>query len=322
MLAAKNAANSVITKALSLKSHVLLNIDGTAGQTIQYLLGDLFHSNPVVIGSPVNVPYWVGDLYSDGTECTDDETGNPGYRCYFARHRFRRKVLIAGANDGMLHAFEAGRFRESGTDPATGRTLENEFNNGTGHELFAFIPRATLPTVKTQAAGHGAPVRRRREPGGGRRLHRCGARRNARLPASVAGGRSWSEPCAKAAVGYYALDVTQPDKLKMSDDLGAPIPDDNGASNWLPNCMTDYSAAACGPNPYPAPLWEWSDTTDDSHLAGFALPLALHDGRGPQRAVRSRHRLVDREHRPHPRLPLRRHALRGRSGGSGRRQPI
>ena len=45
-----------------------------------------------------------------------------------------------------------------------------------------------------------------------------------------------------------ALDVTQPDKLKMSDDLGAPIPDDGGSSNWLPNCMTDYSASACGPN--------------------------------------------------------------------------
>ena len=50
----------------------------------EYLLGDLFHSNPVVIGGPVNVSYWVGDLYGDGTECTEDETGNPGYRCYFA----------------------------------------------------------------------------------------------------------------------------------------------------------------------------------------------------------------------------------------------
>ena len=77
--------------------------------------------------------------------------------------------------------------------------------------------------------------------------------------------------------------------------------------------MTDYSASECGPNRYPAPLWEWSDTTDDSHLVGFALPLRAGDGRGPQRSLRSRHRLVDREHRPHPRVPLRRYALRGRA---------
>jgi hypothetical protein len=257
-----------------LKSHVLTNIDGTPGPTIQYLLGDLFHSNPVVIGSPVNVPFWVGDLYSDGTECTDDETGNPGYRCYFARHRFRRKVLLAGANDGMLHAFDAGRFRENGTDPATGRTLNNEFNNGTGHELFAFIPRSTLPTVKTRAQGtshqygvDGTPV--------AADIFMDAA--HSGTPSAI--DRRWRTVVIGAlregGVGYYALDLTQPDKLKTSEDFGAPIPDDNGASNWLPSCMTDYSASVCGPTPYAAPLWEWSDTTDDSHLVAFSLPLAL-----------------------------------------------
>jgi hypothetical protein len=279
MLSAKNEANQVITTALSLKSHVLTNIDGTSGATIQFLLGDLFHSNPVVIGSPVNVPFWVGDLYSDGTECTDDETGNPGYRCYFARHRFRRKVLLAGANDGMLHAFEAGRFRENGTDPITGRTLDHQFNNGTGHELFAYIPRATLPTVRTQAQGNehqygvdGTPV--------AADVFIDAAHDGTPVP----GERRWRTVVVgglrEGGTGYYALDLTQPDRIKMSDELGAPIPDDNGASNWVPSCMTSYSASECGPNAYPAVLWEWSDTTDDSHLVSpLALALAMDEDR-------------------------------------------
>ena len=191
MQAAKNDANSrdhlgaheEVTRAARTST-------APTAPTIQYLLGDLFHSNPVVIGSPVNVPYWVGDLYGDGTECTDDETGNPGYRCFFARHRFRRKVLLAGANDGMLHAFDAGRFRESGTDPATGRTLDNEFNNGTGHELFAFIPRSTLPTVRTQAEGTSHQYGVDGSAGRRRRLHRRRARRNTRPRPSAAGARS------------------------------------------------------------------------------------------------------------------------------------
>ena len=80
----------------------------------------------------------------------------------------------------------------------------------------------------------------------------------------------------EGGVGYYALDVTQPDKLKMSDELGAPIPDDNGATNWLPNCMTDYSSGDCGPNRYPAPLWEFArHHRSTATWSGLALPLAL-----------------------------------------------
>ena len=54
-------------------------------------------------------------------------------------------------------------------------------------------------------------------------------------------------------------------------------------------------------------------------LGRLLAPARADDGRRPQRPLRSRHRLVDREHRPHSRLSLRRHALRGRGGGSGRR---
>ena len=130
---------------------MLLNLDGTNGPTIQYLLGDIFHSNPVVIGGPVNVLFF-GDLYSDGTECTDDETGNPGYRCYFARHRFRRKVLWPAPTTACCTPSRPAASARAGPTPPPVAPPE-QFDNGTGHELFAFMPRSTLPTVKTQAQG-------------------------------------------------------------------------------------------------------------------------------------------------------------------------
>ena len=54
--------------------------------------------------------------------------------------------------------------------------------------------------------------------------------------------------------------------------------------------MTDYSARRAG-RTVPAPLWEWNDTT---WTATWSAPRSRsrHDGRGPQRSLRPRQRLV------------------------------
>ncbi|HVR28387.1 MAG TPA: PilC/PilY family type IV pilus protein [Thermoanaerobaculia bacterium] len=271
MSLAQDRANLAITAALTPRTHTLQNLDGTPGQAISYLLGDIFHSDPVVVGPPRNFLYFGQDPASDGSACAHDDSGNPGYRCFALRHRFRRKVIYVGSNDGALHALEAGRFRESDTDPSTGKTLVNHYDNGTGHELFAFVPRAVLPTLRLfsettkhryavdgspavadvfiDAAHNGTPV--------------LAARRwRSILVGSLReGGRQ-----------YFALDVTQPDKLKDPVSGTGYVPDDGGASNWVPSCMTAYSASECGPVRYGSVLWELDDSHTDSVLLATPPP--------------------------------------------------
>ena len=96
----------------------------------------------------------------------------------------RKSVVLVGANDGFLHAFDAG-------DKLTGANPERDlfsgrlkYGDGTGNELWAFIP----PDLLRQAeAPHERPPRllRRRHadgPGhlGGRRQDRPGRRQEVR----------------------------------------------------------------------------------------------------------------------------------------------
>ncbi len=91
------------------------------------VLGDIVHSNPILVGAPSN-------LYPDNWGAGAAENAKP-YTEYARRHRNRQRVVYAGANDGMLHAFDAGQW--NGT----------EYTNGTGQELFAYIPSPVYPNL-------------------------------------------------------------------------------------------------------------------------------------------------------------------------------
>ncbi len=69
------------------------------------LLGDIVNAQLLAIGSP-NAPY--------------SNTKNPGYSTFKATYQNRPTVVYAGANDGMLHAFDGA----------------------SGNELFAYVPNA------------------------------------------------------------------------------------------------------------------------------------------------------------------------------------
>jgi len=80
-------------------------------------LGDIFHSNTVIVGSPS--PYY-------------KETGFDGPGGFYDTNKSRTKVVIVGANDGLLHAFNAT----------------------TGAEEWAFIPNSILTNLKTMMSTH------------------------------------------------------------------------------------------------------------------------------------------------------------------------
>ena len=80
-------------------------------------LGDIFHSNSVMVGSP--------------SQFFEDE-GFSGAGGFYLKNKDRTKVIIAGANDGMLHAFDAA----------------------TGIEQWAFIPNSVLKNLKLMKTAH------------------------------------------------------------------------------------------------------------------------------------------------------------------------
>jgi Tfp pilus tip-associated adhesin PilY1 len=226
------------------------------------------------VGTPPSVRYFALDLESDGTTCA---AGNPGYRCFQEKHRARRQMLLVGSNDGMLHAFDAGLPQDIDPDPVA---VQVDFDNGTGSEIFAYAPRATLRTVRTLAEGSN---------------HRWGGDGN---PAAadvfidpVHNGvpdpldREWRSVVItglrEGGSAYFALDLTQPD-LYDADGLAAPI------NTYVPSCMGNVTlvddagdlTANCGPTPFPAALWEFDDSVLDTTVAPTEYRLLDEDMNG------------------------------------------
>jgi hypothetical protein len=85
-------------------------IDFIRGKGRDWKLGDIQHSNPVIVGPPS------GNATLMGT----------GYSTFVTTWAARQKVIFVGANDGMLHCFDTA----------------------TGTELWAFIPYNLLPKLK------------------------------------------------------------------------------------------------------------------------------------------------------------------------------
>lgn len=80
-------------------------------------LGAIYHANPVLISPP---PY----LYLNSSS----------YQAFKTNYSTRRQVLVAAANDGMIHGFKAGQY---GTGAGSTTTT---YGYGSGAELFGYIP--------------------------------------------------------------------------------------------------------------------------------------------------------------------------------------
>ncbi|MEE8062231.1 MAG: PilC/PilY family type IV pilus protein, partial [Gemmatimonadales bacterium] len=115
----------------------------TVGGSLEvWKLGDVIHSQPVVVGAPAQ-RYDV--LYGDSS-----------YTAFFAKYYDRRHVVYVGANDGMLHGLNGGYYHagdKSGTSDVehgyfTRTPTDNSGGALLGDELFGFIPQELLPQLK------------------------------------------------------------------------------------------------------------------------------------------------------------------------------
>jgi type IV pilus assembly protein PilY1 len=85
-------------------------------------LGDIFHSNPVVVRQP-NRP-----------------VGHNSYNDFKTAYAGRSRVIFAGTNGGFLEAIDAGTWNTGVTPP--------RYNAGTGAELFGFMPWEARMKIK------------------------------------------------------------------------------------------------------------------------------------------------------------------------------
>lgn len=242
---AREDTEKVLRETLVIKDSFI----GTA--PVRYVLGDIFHSDPVVVDRPNDFFSYAGNLESDKVAC--------GYKCFADKLRYRRKMLVVGNNDGQLHFFDAGIW-----DDAAGA-----FSNGTGTELFSFMPRLILPAVR-ELALQGAHVFgidgtprvddvfldpiHNGTPDPTERQWRTVVLGGFREGGSIMGGGRVPD----LASGYYALDITQPDRVGVTSK---PV-----NQNVVPGCLSlnNQPVAGCGDLPFPALLWEFTDATTGS----------------------------------------------------------
>jgi len=108
-----------------------LDTDGD-GSTETLRLGDIIHSGPAVVGQP--------------SETYGVRLNDPTYSFFRNRYLQRRQVLYVGANDGMLHAFNAGFY--DAANKAFVTQLNGEVTHPLGSEMWAYIPQNLLPHLQ------------------------------------------------------------------------------------------------------------------------------------------------------------------------------
>ncbi len=92
-------------------------------------LGDIVYGAPVVVGPPA--------------ENLDLLCRDAGYREFALRYRDRRRVVVVGANDGMLHAFNGGLY-----DAQARAFRRGDPPHDLGAELWAYVPYNLLPHLR------------------------------------------------------------------------------------------------------------------------------------------------------------------------------
>jgi len=90
-------------------------------------LGDIIRSSPILVDAP-------NYHYSDDWGTGEPESSMP-YSSFRAAHKDRQRVVYVGANDGMLHAIDAGTI------------TDGKYNDGSGRELFAYVPSPVYPQL-------------------------------------------------------------------------------------------------------------------------------------------------------------------------------
>ncbi len=120
-------------------SAITTNSQGDTLRSRPSLLGDLVNSDPLFVGSEdfnySSLPESQGTHYPTfvNNKSQVDASGNDP----------RARMVYVGGNDGRLHGFEVG----------TWSSISNDFNTGSGTEVFSFFPGSILNTYLSHREG-------------------------------------------------------------------------------------------------------------------------------------------------------------------------
>ena len=174
------------------------------------VMGDIVNSQPVYVGSPN------AQLYTTATF-----TGASAYASFAAAKVARTPMLYVGANDGMLHGFNAS----------------------SGAEKFAFVPKAAMTGLLNYT-----------DPNYEHRYYVDGELTVSDIYDAAVGWRSiLIGTMGRGGKGMFALDVTDPDNISLlwdktstditalGNNLGKPVIGQLGNGQW-------YAMVGNGPN--------------------------------------------------------------------------
>ena len=111
-------------------------ISGFRNRTIDskaWRLGDIVNSTPLVLDKP--------------TGNYDVRYNDPTYTAFKVKYENRRRMVYVGANDGLLHAFNAG-FWNPANQKFELKNDGNEVEHPLGAEIWAYAPENLLPDLK------------------------------------------------------------------------------------------------------------------------------------------------------------------------------
>lgn len=196
-----NSGTNLVDYLRGVRTYEISNTTNPLFRTRSHVLGDIINSTPVYVGAPLF-------SYADS-----------GYTAFKAAQSSRTKIVYAGANDGMLHAFNAT----------------------TGAELWAFVPSAVMSNMYKLANSN------------------YGSNHVYFVDGEVVVGDIYVNNAWKTILvggfnsggkGYYALDITTPESPKvlweftdtnMGLSFGNPIISKRADGTWVVTFTSGYN---------------------------------------------------------------------------------
>jgi Tfp pilus tip-associated adhesin PilY1 len=211
------------------------------------VLGDFYHSQPTVVSPPNRSMFFFDYGYGDAH----------GYASFMEKQAMRRRVVLAGANDGMLHAFDGGIFDRDRS--STTEAYNDQHDLGDGSELFAYVPHAVMPRLYNMTYGKSQQYL----------VDGLIATSDVYIDHDGDTNREWRTVAIatmrRGGRGMVALDITQPDPIDGTTFV-PEVPADQ-----FPGCLN--GGTGCD-GEYPKLLWEFEDFDDTDGNCPFAPGIA------------------------------------------------
>jgi len=215
-----------------------------------FALGDMYHSQPVIVNPPNTSMFFFDYGFGDPAV-----PGAHDYPAFMTQQSKRRRIALVGANDGMLHAFDAGFWDRDRA--GSGETYDEAHDLGAGTELFAWVPQAVMPRLWSMTYGLEQQYM----------VDGPTATGDVYIDLTPTDGTDDPEwrtiaisTMRRGGRGMAALDITQPDPTGSSPDYEPTVSD-------FPGCR-DGSTSGCS-GEYPRVMWEFGDQADaDTNCPG------------------------------------------------------